>query len=248
MPELVRDHRVLAVDLRGMGASSRPAGGYDKKTMSGDIRRIMVRLGIRSASVLGHDIGAQVAFSLAANHPEAVDKLVLVDFVHFSPEWYTLPLLPGPGTFVDQSQPGPGGSYLWWFAFHQVKGLPEQLLGDRAYLEQEWFFNYVSLNSASITDFDRAVYAAAYPDADAVRAGNAWFQSLDQDVEDYLTYEALRMPVLGLGSGVHELMSTVLPQKITDLDMVKVPASGHFPVDENPNFVLQELTRFLSRP
>jgi pimeloyl-ACP methyl ester carboxylesterase len=147
MPELARDHRVIAVDLRGMGASSRPPGGYDKKTMSGDIRRLMVRLGIRSASVVGHDIAAQVAFSLADNHPEVVEKLVLVDIVHVSPEWYTLPLLPGPGTFVDQSKPGPGGSYLGWFAFHQVKDLPEQLLGDRAYREQEWFFNYASLNS-----------------------------------------------------------------------------------------------------
>ena len=55
------------------------------------------------------------------------------------------------------------------------------------------------------------------------------------------------MPVLGLGSGIHELMSALLQQKI-DLDLVKVPESGHFPAAENPDFALKELTRFLSRP
>lgn len=43
-------------------------------------------------------------------------------------------------------------------------------------------------------------------------------------------------------------MSTVLPHKVADLDMVKMPESGHFPADENPDFVLKELARFLRRP
>ncbi|WP_380156165.1 alpha/beta hydrolase [Kineococcus sp. R86509] len=245
MPHLARSYRVLAVDIRGMGGSSRPAGGYDKKTMAGDVHRLLDTLGIDRASVVGHDIGAQVAFSLAANHPTLIERIVMLDFVHFSPEWYSIPLLPAPGAFADQSKAGNDGAYLWWFAFHQVKGLPEALLEGRAHLEHDWFFDYVSLDSASVSVFDRAVYAAAYADADSVRAGNAWYQALDQDVADYESYQPLGVPVLGLGAGAHGLMANLLPARAPQLTLLNVPEAGHFVASENPAFVLEQLDAFL---
>lgn len=246
MPELAKTHRVLAVDIRGMGGSSRPATGYDKKTMAGDIRRLLDSLGIDRASIVGHDVGAQVAFSLAANHLDLVERIVMLDFVHFSLEWYSIPLLPAPGAFADQAKAGADGAYLWWFAFHQVKGLPERLLEGRVHLEHDWFFDYVSRDSAAVSAFDRAVYAAAYSDADSIRAGNAWYQALDQDVTDYQSYAQLTQPVLGLGSGAHGLMSALLPAAAPRLTLHEVPDSGHFVVSENTAFVLEQLTAFLA--
>lgn len=246
MPELAKSYRVIAVDLRGMGGSSRPAGGYDKKTMAGDIRRLLERLGIERAGVVGHDIGAAVAFALAASHPEVVERIAMLDFVHFSREWYSIPLLPVPGSF-DQAKAAPDAAYLWWFAFHQVKGLPEALLGDRARLEHDWFFDYLSIDGSSVTTLDRDVYAASYPDADAVRAGNAWFQTLDQDVLDYESYGAVEVPVLGLGGGTYGFMAALLPEKAPDLTMVKVPDCGHFPASENPAFLLDQVRSFFTQ-
>jgi pimeloyl-ACP methyl ester carboxylesterase len=72
MPKLAVTHRVIAVDLRGMGESAKPEGGYDKKTMAADIAALLHELGHDRADVVGSDIGAMVAFSLAANHPELV--------------------------------------------------------------------------------------------------------------------------------------------------------------------------------
>lgn len=71
MPALAQRYTVLAVDLRGMGSSAKPEQGYEKKTMAKDVRELLLKLGHTEAAVVGHDIGAQVAWSFAANHPEA---------------------------------------------------------------------------------------------------------------------------------------------------------------------------------
>src|SRR5882762_1722490 len=76
---LARDHTVVVPDLRGMGLSSRPAGGYDKRTQAADIRSVLTTLGIDRAAVVGHDIGTMVAYAYAARYPEKTEKLVVMD-------------------------------------------------------------------------------------------------------------------------------------------------------------------------
>src|SRR3974390_3508618 len=72
--DLARDHTVVVLDLRGMGLSSKPAGGFDKKTQAGDVAGVMDALGVRRADVVAHDIGNMVAFAFAAQHPERVHR------------------------------------------------------------------------------------------------------------------------------------------------------------------------------
>ncbi|HTS91301.1 MAG TPA: alpha/beta fold hydrolase, partial [Stellaceae bacterium] len=66
IPLLARTHRIVAPDLRGFGASSKPEQGYDKKTMAEDVHALAVSLGHRRARVVGHDIGLMVAYAYAA--------------------------------------------------------------------------------------------------------------------------------------------------------------------------------------
>ena len=82
MPTLAATRRVIAVDLRGMGDSAKPATGYDKKTMAADIAALLGVLGHDQVDVVGSDIGAMVAFSLAANHPALVRTVTLLDVAH----------------------------------------------------------------------------------------------------------------------------------------------------------------------
>src|SRR5471032_2538435 len=70
--ELARDHTVIVPDLRGMGLSSHPPGGYDKKTQAGDIRAVLAKLGIEHSDVVGHDIGTMVAYAYAARYRSAL--------------------------------------------------------------------------------------------------------------------------------------------------------------------------------
>jgi pimeloyl-ACP methyl ester carboxylesterase len=243
MPELAKTHRVIAVDMRGMGSSDKPDGGYDKKTMGNDIANLAAQLGYEKVDVIGHDIGAMVAYSLAANHPQLVRKLVLLDVGPPSAGYMNLRLLPEPGTFgdrIDEDHP-----YLWWFAFHQVKGLPEELLEGRAGIEQAWFFRYMSKNDAAIDDLDRKVYAAAYSTRDGTRAGNAWYQAFAQDIADNGTYGPLTMPVLGLGGPGYPRLKVALDTLAPGSKTFRVEGSGHFIAEEKPAEMLSYVRDFL---
>ncbi len=246
MPGLARKHRVISIDLRGMGASSKPAGGYDKKTMGNDVAELAAQLGYRKVDVVGHDIGAMVAFSLAANHPDVVARLVMLDVAHPSAGYRDLRLLPQKDTFgdkVDEEHP-----YLWWFAFFQVKGLPEQLLSGRVGLLQAWFFQYAMTDESAINRRDRAVYAAAYSSADAIRASDGWYQAFQQDIKDDATYGPLKMPVLGLGGPFMANLKRSLDQAAPGSHTVRVEGSGHFIAEEKPAELMEFLAKFLGDP
>ena len=73
--ELARDHTVIVPDLRGMGLSSRPPGGFDKKTQADDVAGVLDALKIDKADLVTHDIGNMVGFAFAAQHPERVTQV-----------------------------------------------------------------------------------------------------------------------------------------------------------------------------
>lgn len=243
MPQLATKYKVIAIDYRGMGSSDKPLSGYDKKTVSADIYALMSKLGYKNAYVAGHDIGAQVAFSLAANYPEFVTKLVIMDVPHPDDSFASVLMLPALGTPTDKLDPA--RPYLWWFAFNQMKGLPEDLLTGRFEIAQKYIFNYLLLKDSSIDSFDRAVFAKAYNSASAIRAGNGWYQAFSQDIADYKSYKTLTMPVLGLGGPGYDWLRFTLPNKSSNLKVKKITDSGHFIAEEQPGQVLTELFDFL---
>jgi len=127
MPLLADQYLLIAPDLRGLGASSRPIDGYDKKTVAGDVWQLMHdHLGHERFAVVGHDAGAVVAFRLAADHAEAVTHLVLLD-------------VPVIGINTDKlGGLAPAGQLpRWHHLFHLVPDLPEALTfgRERIYLE-----------------------------------------------------------------------------------------------------------------
>jgi len=243
MPELAKRHTVYAVDIRGMGTSSKPVGGYDKKTMAGDIAELIRGLRYAKADIVGHDVGAMVAFSFAQNYPSLTNRLVLLDVTHPSAAYRNLKLLPDPETFgdkMDEDHP-----YFWWFAFHQVKGLPEKLLEGRAGLEQEWFFKYQTKVDTAIDARARAVYAEAYSTLDGTRAGNGWYQSFDKDIADDDAYGRFKMPVLGLGGNGFTRLKATLDQLAPGSQTIRIEGSGHFIAEEKPEALLRYLREFL---
>lgn len=85
-PSLARSFTVIAPDLRGYGDSSKPDGGpdhaaYTFRAMAEDNIAIMKALGFAKFSVAGHDRGARVAFRMALDHPEAVERMAALDIV-----------------------------------------------------------------------------------------------------------------------------------------------------------------------
>ena len=182
--DLMKDHTVVVPDLRGIGHSSIPAGGYDKKTQAGDVRSVVRALGYDRTFVVAHDIGNMVAYAYAAMYPEKVKRLVVMD----AP-------IPGIGPW-EQVLLDPG---VWHFNFHGPDA--ERLVDgrERIYFDRIWddFSADPSKPDAATRDF----YTASYSRAGGMRAGFAQFAALAQDAKDNQVFQQakLSMPVLAVG-------------------------------------------------
>jgi pimeloyl-ACP methyl ester carboxylesterase len=242
LPRLAERYRVLALDLRGMGGSGKPATGYDKKTMASDVHALISHLDLGSVYVAGNDVGAMVAYGLAANYPEATRKLVMMDTPHPFAVFEQIPLLPAPGTY-DLQNPA-RVVHPWWFAFNQIPELSERVFEGRYGIVQDWLFDYLAADKTKITAHDRAVYAAAYDSADALRAANGWFSSFATDIADAGKYSPLTIPVLGLGGISYDFLAAFLGTAAPDATVLKLPNTGHWIPDEQPDETIRLLTKF----
>jgi pimeloyl-ACP methyl ester carboxylesterase len=241
MPALANRYQVIAVDLRGMGGSGKPPAGFDKKTMASDVYELVRHLGHDQIQVAGHDVGSMVAFSFAANHPEAVTRVAMLDVAHPDDWLYSFTLIPRPG-----QEP----YFLWWMAFNQVKGLPEQLLTGRSRFLIDWKFAMPGAlaNPAAVSDHDKAVYANAYNYPDAIRASNGWYQALIQDIADAATYPVVRTPILAMHADVNvegppEMLAS-LANRAADVRALEIKDAGHYFPEEQPEAVVRGLTEF----
>ncbi len=119
-PALAQRFTVVMMDLRGYGDSSRPAPGegsvaYSKREMAQDALAVMRSRGFERFQVLAHDRGARVAHRLAADHPQAVERLLLLD------------IAPTLGMYANTSEAF-ARAYWHWFFLVQPPPLPEALI------------------------------------------------------------------------------------------------------------------------
>jgi pimeloyl-ACP methyl ester carboxylesterase len=230
---LVADHTVIVPDLRGLGLSSKPSGGYDKKTQSRDVAGVMHALGVARADLVTHDIGNMVGYAFAAVSPDRVTRFVPID----AP-------LPGVGPWEQIVQ----DPRMWQFGF----GGPdmERLVAGRERIYLDRFWNEFSLDPKHFDEAHRQHYAKLYAMPGATRAGFAQFAAFGQDVIDnkaYLAKGKLSMPVLAIGgeAAFGPMMATVMRFAATDVQEAIVPASGHWIMEENPSATTQLVTDFL---
>lgn len=236
MPILAEKHSLIVIDLRGMGSSEKPLEGYTKKNMAKDIHELITHLGHQKINITGHDIGAAVAFSYAANFPESTDKLIILDTPHPDENIYKLPMMPiGNPVFP------------WWLAFNQVKQLPEELLEGRYDVLQNYIFNHLLVDPEAINDFDRKVYAEAYNNKNAIRSSNGWYQAFTQDIQDIKKYKKVSIPAMGIGSPEGaKMLSFFFSVYLEDFSIEEIENSGHFVHEEKPEITALLINKFLS--
>ena len=184
MPALAKKYTVIAPDLPGLGDSSKPLTGYDGKTVAAIIHQLVTQLGFKSIFLVGHDIGTQVAYSYAAEHPTEVKKLVVMELT-----------IPG---FVPA-----GRMPLWWAIFHQTPDVPEALVQGKEMMYLSWFFHNLPFNPAAITQTDINEYVSHYSAPGGMRAGFEYYRAFPQDAIQNMNYSKIKltMPVLALGGG-----------------------------------------------
>lgn len=229
---LAKDHRVIVPDLRGLGLSSKPESGYDKKTQAGDIRAILDKLGVDKADIVGHDIGTMVAYAYAARYPEKTTKLVVMDApVPGVPPWEQIVRAP----------------VLWHFDFGGKDALRLVQGRERIYLDRFW--NDFAGDASKIDEATRQHYAKLYARPGAMKASFAQFQSIRKDAEDNAEFvkTKLTMPVLAVGGeksfGANE--AAVMRNAATNVTEVVVPGAGHWLMEEATAETVKTVQSFL---
>ena len=231
--DLARDHRVIVPDLRGMGLSSHPRDGYDKRTQAADIRAVLTAVGVDRATIVGHDIGTMVAYAYAVRYPDKTEKLIVMDApVPGVPPWETIVRNP----------------LLWHFDFGGPDA--ERLVAGRERIYLDRFWNEFAGDPAKIDEEVREHYARLYARPGAMRAAFAQFRSIRQDVEDNKVAAAtkLAMPVLAIGGeksfGAYEAI--VMRNAATDVTEVVIPEAGHWLMEEQPAATMAAVRTFLT--
>ena len=230
---LAATHTVVVPDLRGMGLSSHPAGGYDKWTQAGDVRAVLVKLGIDEAAIVGHDIGTMVAFAYAARDPAKTRRLVVMD-------------APVPGIAAwDQIVRSP---QLWHFSFGGPDA--ERLVAGRERIYLDRFWNEFAGDPKKIDEPTRAYYAGLYARPGAMRSAFAQFLSIPTDVEDNrkaIARQKLTMPVLAIGGGksfgANE--AVVMRNAAVNVTELVIPEAGHWLMEEAPEATMAAVQGFV---
>ncbi len=234
MPLLARRHTVIVPDLRGAGGSAKPASGYDKKNMAVDIHELTASLRVDRVRIVGHDIGLMVAYAYAAQFPDATERIVLMDA-----------FLPGIGAWKDVWLLRD----LWHFHFYGEVPLALVKGRERTYLEHFWN-DFAADRKHSVPEADRRLYARAYAQPGAMRAGFEYFRNFERDAEDFARMGQTRLGIPMLVLSGEKAGGTFLIEQAkmvaSDVGGQVVKGAGHWLMEEAPKVVIPALADFLS--
>ncbi|WP_019447329.1 alpha/beta hydrolase [Cupriavidus sp. BIS7] len=234
---LASRYRVIAPDLRGLGDSSRPLGGYDTKTVSQDIWRLVHDvLGEDRFFVVGHDWGGPVAFALAAQHRKAILGLAAFDVP-----------VPGDGAPL-------AAMARWHFGFHGEPDFPEALVAGREELYLSFFYRKAGARPDAISEEARREYLRTYSQPGAMRAGFNYYRALPQDIADnqqFIAEGKLEMPVLVYGGGAPGIGRGMAAMESWQRVAANVRGGvaegcGHWIPEELPDWTVERLLEFFA--
>jgi len=230
---LVKDHTVVVPDLRGMGLSGHPEGGYDKKTQARDIAQVLDKLKIEKADLVTHDIGNMVGYALAAQYPARIARWIVID----AP-------LPGIGPW-DEILKNP---LLWHFNFRGPDA--ERLVKGRERIYLDRFYNELSFRPKAIDEATRRHYARLYARPGAMHSAFNQFAAFTQDAIDNKQLAAkgkLPMPILALGAdhSFGDMQATIMRIVGSNVEGGIIKNSGHWIMEEQPAQTTAMVVKFI---
>lgn len=235
MPLLAREYKVFAVDLRGIGDSTRPFSGFDKATLGEDVHQFVTALGLHGVRVVGHDWGASVAYAYARAHRADVVRLAVLEHA-----------LPGFG--LEENLVATPDRVFWHMTFH-MSNVAEALVAGRERVYLSWWYTDIAFNPAAVTSDEVDEYIRTYEQPGAMRSGFNLYRSFFQDA-DYNRANLepkLELPVLALG-GSHclgDLTERGFRHVATDVKGAVFEECGHWIPQEKPRELVDALIPFM---
>ena len=239
MPALARDFTVVAIDQRGIGLSDKPQDGYDTGTLASDLVAVMDALGHQRFAMYGTDVGMPIAYALAADHPDRLDRLVVSEA--------PLPgISPSPPLFL----PPQLNERLWHLAFNQLPNVNEQLVAGR----EDIFFGAefdASAGTKKLPDNVVKYYIDTLAaDPDHLRGSFEFYRAIRASIaqNEHRKTRRLTLPVLAIGGAESsgEGVGNTMKLAADDVQTLVIPGCGHWVAEQAPEQLLAALTAFLA--
>ena len=238
MPLLKERYRIIAADLPGQGDSDRPGQGYDTRALAEAAHGLLEILGVTNYHLVGHDVGAWVAYPYAHLFGSEVRRLALLDAG-----------IPGI-TLPDAVPLAPEKAWrTWHFAFHTIPDLPEALLTGREREYLDWFLRRKAANPQVFTDEVLGEYLRTFTRPGSLRAGLGYYRAAVLSAQQNKALGAdgkLAMPVLAIGADQGSIADMAGPLRpfCENIRGVTIANSGHFIPEEQPEALAEALARF----
>jgi pimeloyl-ACP methyl ester carboxylesterase len=239
MPGLARDFKVVAVDQRGIGLSDKPEHGYDAATLAGDMVAVMEALGDKRFAVVGVDTGMLIAYAVAADHADRVERLAVGEA--------PLPGITPPNPLI---LPPQLVDRLWHIPFNELAETNEKLVRGR----EDIFFGAEFFASAGTNKLPAQV-VKYYVDglASSPEALHGSFQmyrafAATSAQNEQRKTRKLPMPVLAMGGAESSgsMVADTMKLVSDDVQGLIIPNCGHWLAEQAPEAVLSALTAFFA--
>jgi haloacetate dehalogenase len=243
VPALSQRHRVVVTDLRGYGATTAPPGGpegqgFSKREMALDLVEVMDALEFRRFAVVGHDRGARVAYRMALDHPERVERLAVLNIVPTLDQF-------------ERMSGGPSLGYWPWFLLAQPEPFPERLIAaDREhflrFIFDSWTDDRDAIDATALAEYLSALDATTISAICADYRSSYWLDR-DDDAADRRSGRRIECPVLvATGEAESQLADAAGVWSAWALDLrARILPGGHFIPEEAAVDLSEALLEFL---
>ena len=234
IPHLAGNYRVVAPDMPGQGDSDRPSDGYDTVTVAKRLDLFLSELGLERFHLVGHDVGAWVAFTYAATFRSKIETLTLIDAGI-------------PGVSLRPEIRLQEASNRWHFLFQQIPEFAETIVAGREEAYISWFFRNKAARPDVFSEEDIKEYTRVYSAPGAMAASFKFYQAVPESMEQNraLAANKLSFPVLAIGGergSTPNIGNDLLP--IAPNTRGLTFPCGHYVPEEDPERLVRELQAF----
>jgi pimeloyl-ACP methyl ester carboxylesterase len=231
-------YTVVAPDLRGYNNTDRPRKGYDIPTLLRDIEGLIKGLGQQKAVIVGHDWGGALAWSFAINYPAMTERLIVMNAPH-------------PAAMMREMRTIKQLRKSWYIFAFQLPWLPEYLLGRNHAYEIGRMLRGAAFQKTAFPVEEMAKYQEAMSRPGAIKAALSYYRQLFRhpSVSSNRSDTRISAPTLliwgeqDIALGIE--LTTGLERWVNDIEIKRIPDSGHWVQQEQPDKVNQYMLEFL---
>jgi pimeloyl-ACP methyl ester carboxylesterase len=236
-----KTHFATAIDLPGVGDSVYADAPFLKVEIAKVVHQVVEKLNLTDLTIVGHDVGGQIVFSYLQEYSEELKAAVILDVV-----------IPGLNPW-DEVLRNP---YLWHFAFHTILELPETVVFGKQKEYFEFFYNAITAHPERITAQAKEDYIRAYSRLGALSTGFNWYRGFSGDAKFNRKLielgKSIPTPVLYMrgdrsGGNMDLYVAGFVDAGLRNLKTKIVPDSGHFMLEEQPDFVWESILDFMGQ-